>query len=101
MLSLRLVHRETGCRAPALDPKWSWTSLCRSDAGNKRELHEVDLEVVVLLSDSEDGAAGGERRKTAVVCQCDGEKGTSGIVPENTLKSVDQVLSHVHGLMFR
>ena len=61
----------------------------------------MDLEVVILLSDSEDGTAGGERRKTAAVCQCDGEKRTSGIVPENTPKSVDQALAQVHGLMYR
>jgi hypothetical protein len=87
--------------ATAVSSACSWTWLCRYDASNKRALHEVDLEVVIILSDTEDDTAGGERRKTAAVCQCIREKRTSGIVPEGTAKSFDQVLGQVHGLMFR
>jgi hypothetical protein len=57
----------------------------------KRELHEVHLEVVILLSDSEDGTAAGGPRKNADVCQCVGEKRTSGITSDSDNQSVEEV----------
>ena len=81
--------------------KCLWNCPCRQGTSDKKTRHEADLEVVILLSDSEDGTAVGETQKTAAVCQCVGDQRTSGIVPDATAKGVAQVSGQLHGHVCR
>lgn len=73
----------------------SWP--CRYEAPKKSDLRHGVLDVVIDLSDSEDGTHAGERRKNTAYCQCEGEERWSRILPDGTKKLVQQVHGHVHG----
>ena len=73
----------------------SWP--CRSDAPNESNLPKRVIEVVIVLSDSDNGT--GERRETAAYCQCEGAERGSRIVTDGTKTQVQEVSSHVHGFV--
>lgn len=75
----------------------SWP--CRSDAPNESSERKRVIEVLIVLSDSDNGT--GEGTKPAGYCQCEGAGKGSRIVADGTKLREKEVCGHVHGVVSR